>query len=71
MYGTQRMELGAGDAVIVLSEAPQGIFRGAADLVASLQGKPVGEVVSTVHKALKKAQEGEAAETSVLFIRKQ
>jgi CRP-like cAMP-binding protein len=71
MYGTQRMELGVGDAVIVFSEAPQGIFRGAADLVASLQGKPVGEIVSTVQKALKKAQEGEGSETSVLFIRKQ
>ena len=71
LYGTQRMELGAGDAVIVFSEAPQGIFRGAADLVASLQGKPVGEVVSTVHKALKKAQAGEGSETSILFIRKQ
>ncbi len=71
LYGTQRIELGAGDAVIVFSEAPKGIFRGAADLVASLQGKPVGEVVSTVLKALKKAQEGEGAETSVLFIRKQ
>jgi CRP-like cAMP-binding protein len=71
LYGTQRMELGAGDAVIVLSEAPQGIFRGAADLVASLQGKPVGEIVSTVHKALKKAQPDATTETSVLFIRRQ
>ena len=71
LYGTQRMELGAGDAVIVLSEASQGIFRGAADLVASLQGKPVGEIVTTVHKALKKAQPDAAMETSVLFIRKQ
>lgn len=71
LYGTQRMELGAGDAVIVLSDASQGIFRGAADLVASLQGKPVGEVVSTVHKALKKASSDDTAETSVLFIRRQ
>jgi CRP-like cAMP-binding protein len=71
LYGTQTMELGAGDAVIVLSEAPQGIFRGAADLVASLQGKPVGEIVSTVHKALKKALPDASTETSVLFIRKQ
>lgn len=71
LYGTQRMELGAGDAVIVLSEASQGIFRGAADLVASLQGKPVGEIVSTVHKALKKAHPDATTETSVLFIRKQ
>ncbi len=71
-YGTQAMELGAGDAVIVLSEASQGIFRGTADLVATLQGKPVGEIVSTVHKALKKAAEGDAPpETSVLFLRKQ
>jgi CRP-like cAMP-binding protein len=71
MYGTQRMELGAGDAVIVLSEASQGLFRGAADLVASLQGKPVGEVVTMVHKALKKAHPEEARETSVLFVRRQ
>lgn len=71
LYGTQRMELGAGDAVIVLSEASQGIFRGAADLVASLQGKPVGEIVSTVHKALKKALPDATLETSVLFVRRQ
>jgi CRP-like cAMP-binding protein len=32
LYGTQRLELGAGDSVLVLSEASQGIFRGAADL---------------------------------------
>lgn len=71
LYGTQRMELGVGDAVIVLSEASQGIFRGAADLVASLQGKPVGDIVSTVQRALKKAQAEEPGETSILFIRRQ
>ncbi len=70
-YGTQRIDMGAGDAVIVLSEASPGIFRGAADLVASLQGKPVGEVVATVHRALKKAQPGDGGETSILFLRKQ
>jgi len=71
IYGTERMELGAGDAVIVLSEVSQGIFRGAADLVASLQGKPVGEVVSTLHKALAKARPDDSVEASVLFVRKQ
>ncbi|MFH1764032.1 MAG: SpoIIE family protein phosphatase [Gemmatimonadota bacterium] len=71
LYGTERMELGAGDAVIVLSEASQGIFRGAADLVASLRGKPVGEVVSTLHKALAKARPDASVEASVLFVRKQ
>ena len=71
IYGTERMELGAGDAVIVLSEVSKGIFRGAADLVASLQGKPVGEVVSTLHKALAKARPDDSVEASVLFVRKQ
>jgi serine phosphatase RsbU (regulator of sigma subunit) len=71
LYGTEKMELGAGDSVIVLSEVSKGIFRGAADLVASLQGKPVGEVVSTLHKALAKAQPEVPVEASVLFVRKQ
>ncbi len=70
-YGTERLELGAGDSVIVLSEVSQGVFRGAADLVASLQGKPVGEVVTTLHKALAKAQPDQPVEASVLFVRKQ
>jgi len=71
LYGTERMELGVGDSVIVLSDVPQGIFRGAADLVASLQGKPAGEVVSTLHRALAKAQPGGSVESSVLFVRRQ
>lgn len=71
LYGTQRMELGAGDAVIVLSAASQGLFRGAADLVASLQGKPAGEVVTVVQEALKKAHPEGGLETSVLFVRRQ
>jgi len=71
LYGTERMELGAGDAVVVLSNASQGVFRGAADLVATLQGKPAGEVVTTLHKALAKAQPDEPVEASVLFVRKQ
>jgi sigma-B regulation protein RsbU (phosphoserine phosphatase) len=71
LYGTQRMELGVGDAVIVLSEASQGIFRGAADLVAHLQGKPVGDIVTTVQKALRKAHPDSPLEASILFIRRQ
>lgn len=71
LYGTETMELGAGDAVIVLSEVSQGIFRGAADLVASLQGKPAAEVVTMVHKGLVKAQPHTTVESSVLFVRKQ
>lgn len=69
-YGTYRIELGAGDVALVLSEASKGLFRGAADLVATLQGKPVGDVVSTVHRALRKAHESSVPETTVLFARK-
>jgi len=70
-FATQVMELSAGDAVIVLSQAPSGVFRGAADLAASLQGKPVAEVVSTIHRALGKALPENSPESSVLFVRKQ
>ena len=71
LYGTERVELGAGDSVLVLSHVPQGVFRGAADLVSSLQGKPAGQVVATLHKALGKAQPESDFEASVLFVRKQ
>ena len=71
LYGTERMELGAGDAVVVLSDISPGVFRGAADLVASLQGKPAGEVVSTLHRALAKAEPDTSVEATVLFLRKQ
>jgi serine phosphatase RsbU (regulator of sigma subunit) len=70
-YGTQQLSLGAGDAVVVISEASQGVFRGAADLVASLQGKPVGEIVSTVQRAMRKAQGDDPQEVSILFVRRQ
>jgi serine phosphatase RsbU (regulator of sigma subunit) len=71
LYGTQEVELGAGDAVLVLSGASQGVFRGATDLVAALQGKPVAEIVTTVQIALKKSQPDTALESSVLLLRKQ
>ncbi len=53
-YGTQEYQIGTGDMVIVLSTASTGLFRGAADLVSTLQQKPAGEVVATVHKAIRK-----------------
>lgn len=69
-YQTQTFDVGAGDMVIVLSQGSAGMFRGAADLVSNLQQKPAGEVVSTVHTAIRKAQGDEAQETTVLFLRK-
>ncbi|MFP3947214.1 MAG: PP2C family protein-serine/threonine phosphatase [Longimicrobiales bacterium] len=69
-YGIQRIEMQQGDVALVLSEASKGLFRGAADLVATLEGKPVREVVETIHRALRKARGGDVPETSVLFARK-
>lgn len=69
-YGSQEIELGAGDAVFVLSHGGPGLFRGAADLVGQLHGKPAGEVVATLHKAIRRAQGEARTETSVLYARR-
>ncbi|MDX1566189.1 MAG: cyclic nucleotide-binding domain-containing protein [Longimicrobiales bacterium] len=69
-YGIQRLQMAQGDVALVLSEASKGLFRGAADLVATLEGKPVREVVETVHRALRRARGGDVPETSVLFARR-
>lgn len=69
-YGTQEYQIGTGDMVIVLSTASTGLFRGAADLVSTLPQKPAGEVVATIHKAIRKLQGENAEEITVLFMRK-
>lgn len=69
-YGTQSMQMGAGDMVVVLSHGSTGLFRGAADLVSTLQQKPAGEVVTTVHEAIRRAQGDTVEECTVLFMRK-
>jgi len=69
-YNVQSFDLGAGDTSFVLSHASKGLFMGAADLLVQLHGKPAGEVVGTLHRAIRKAQGEERTETSVLFARK-
>jgi serine phosphatase RsbU (regulator of sigma subunit) len=69
-YTVQEFAVGAGDTVLVLSHASQGLFLGAADLVAQLHGKPAGEVVATLHRAIRKAQGEDRTETSVLYVRR-
>lgn len=69
-YNVQAHAMGAGDTAFVLSHGSQGLFLGAADLVAQLHGKPAGEVVSMLHKAIRKAQGEQRTETSVLYARK-
>ncbi|MDP2954853.1 MAG: cyclic nucleotide-binding domain-containing protein [Longimicrobiales bacterium] len=69
-YKRQSLTMGSGDTAFVLSHASPGLFMGAADLMAQLHGKPAGEVVSTLHKAIRKAQGDQRSETSVLYARK-
>ncbi len=69
-YGAQEIQIGTGEMVIVLSTGSTGLFRGAADLVSTLQQKPAGEVVSAVHRAMRKLQGPDVEETTVLFLRK-
>jgi len=71
-YGSEKIDVGAGDTALVLSGGSNGLFRGAADLVAQVHGKPAGEVVGTVHKAIRKAQEAEGTteEISVVYLRR-
>ena len=69
-YNVQSFTMGSGDTAFVLSHASPGLFLGAADLMAQLHGKPAGEVVGTLHKAIRKAQGEQRTETSVLYARK-
>jgi hypothetical protein len=69
-YGTATPALGSGDELLVLAGASPGLFRGATDLVAALAGKPAGEIVATVQKAIRKAQEEHPIANTVLFLRK-
>ena len=68
-YRSNHHPMSVGDSCVTLSHASSGLFKGTADLVAGLVGKPAGEVVSTVHKAIRQAQ-GDDAEVSVLFLRR-
>lgn len=69
-YGIQRVTMEAGDMLIVLSHTSQGLFRGAADLLVSLQGQAAGEIVGKLHKAIRKAQGERPQEVTVVFVRK-
>lgn len=69
-YGSRHVPMGPGDILVALTEASAGMFRGAADLVAQVKGKTAGEVVETVHRAVRKAQGEEPRETTVILIRK-
>lgn len=68
-YGVTRHPMSVGDSCVTLSHASSGLFKGTADLVAGMVGKPVADVVSTVHRAIRQSQ-GESSEVSVVFLRR-
>lgn len=69
-YGTERAAMVSGSSLLVLAGGTPGLFRGAADLVAEVQEKTAGEVVGTVHRAVRRAPGDDGREVSVLFLRK-
>jgi len=68
-YGVTRHPMSVGDSCVTLSHASSGLFKGTADLVAGMVGKPVADVVSTVHRAIRQSQ-GESSEVSVVYLRR-
>jgi len=69
-YNVQSFSMDTGDTAFVLSHGSQGLFLGAADLLAQLHGKPAGEIVPLFHKEIRKAQGDDRSDTSVLYVRK-
>ncbi|MEE2900449.1 MAG: SpoIIE family protein phosphatase [Gemmatimonadota bacterium] len=69
-YSVQKFSMGPGDTAFVLSHGSQGLFLGAADLLAQLHGKLAGEMVTSLHNGIRNAQGEDRSETSVLFVRK-
>jgi len=69
-FAFQEFTLSEGDSVLVLSHGSQGLFMGAADLVAQFHGKPADEIVQTLHKAIRKAQGESHTEASVIYARR-
>jgi hypothetical protein len=69
-YGAIDVSFHTADVVMALSHGGRGLFRGAADVVAELHGKPAGEVVTRLQSALQKARAQGPGEHSVLFVRK-
>jgi len=69
-YGSTALPMHVGDSALVVSRVSEGLFRGAADLVASLEGRSSGDAVGTLYRALRKSGEGAGQEVSVILVRR-
>ncbi len=69
-YVLEKIPIGSGDKILVLSGGSRGLFRGAVDALSSLQISAAGEVVERVQQAIRAAKESYPDNASVLFLRR-
>ena len=69
-YELEKIPIGSGDKILVLSGGSRGLFRGAVDAVSSLQISAAGEVVERVQQAIRGAKESYPDNATVLFLRR-
>ncbi len=69
-YEIEKIPIGSGDKMLVLSGGSRGLFRGAVDALSSLQIGAAGEVVERVQQAIRGAKESYPDNATVLFLRR-
>lgn len=69
-HESERIPIGSGDMVLVLSGGSRGLFRGAVAAVSNLGTTAAGEVVERVQRAIRGAQESDPDKATVLFLRR-
>ena len=69
-HESERIPIGSGDMILVLSGGSRGLFRGAVAAVSNLRSTAAGEVVERVQRAIQGAQESDPDKATVLFLRR-
>ena len=69
-HESERIPIGSGDMILVLSGGSRGLFRGAVAAVSNLRSTAAGEVVERVQRAIRGAQESDPDKATVLFLRR-
>ena len=66
----EKIPMGSGDMILVLSGGSRGLFRGAVNALSSLQIEAAREVVERVQQAIRGAKEVYPDNATVLFLRR-
>ena len=69
-HESERIPIGSGDMMLVLSGGSRGLFRGAVAAVSNLRSTAAREVVERVQRAIRGAQESDPDKATVLFLRR-